>query len=89
MPEKFEFEGGVLHTDVKDAVAQVFAFRELGANITYILRPTVEKHLLVHQMLFSRLAHKLANQFLQALFVFVTHWVMVMGYRLLVIEAGL
>ena len=89
MTKKFEAEGSVLHPNIEDAVAEILALRELGADIPHIFRPTVKQQLLVHQVLLPRLAHKTANQLFQVHFVFVTHLVMVIGYRLLVIEAGL
>jgi len=60
--EEFEFQGSVLDAYVKDAVAEILAFRELRAHRPDVLRPTFEEHLLVHQMLLPRLAHKPANQ---------------------------
>ena len=74
VPEEFEFKGCVLHADEEDAVAQVLAAGELGAHRSHILRPTVEQHLLVHQVLLPRLAHKPANQFFKVHFVVVSHW---------------
>lgn len=71
--EEFELEGGVLYAHVKNAVAQVLALRKLGAHRSDVFRPPFEQHLLVHQMLLPRLAHKLPDQFFQVHFVVVLH----------------
>ena len=71
MSEEFEFESGVLNAHVEDAVAQVLAFGELRAHRSHILRPTVEEHLLVHQMLLPGLADEASDQLLEVRLVII------------------
>ena len=63
--EELELESRVGHPHVEDAVAQVLTTGELGTHLPDVLRPTVEQHLLVHQMLLPRLADEPPNQLLQ------------------------